>query len=222
MRPSKLRLPESTAAATMSLSLMVLEIAGASGPELPMQVVQPNPTRLYPSLSRSFCRPDLSRYSATTCDPGASEVLTQGFTSRPLATALRARSPAPIITLGFEVLVQDVIAAISTSPWPRSWLRPSTGNRCDPPALAKFLSSGAVAIDGCNSKTSLPPPSPALLNSFVIALAKPDLTSLSAIRSCGRLGPASDGSTEDSSSLSTSVKIGSGVDLVRYMPCALA
>jgi hypothetical protein len=30
----------------MSLSLMVLEIAGASGPELPMQVVQPKPTRL--------------------------------------------------------------------------------------------------------------------------------------------------------------------------------
>jgi hypothetical protein len=33
---------------------------------------------------------------------------------------LRASSPAPIITLGFEVLVHDVIAAITTSPWPRS------------------------------------------------------------------------------------------------------
>ncbi len=31
------------------------------GPELPMQVVQPKPTRLKPSLSRSFCRPDSSR-----------------------------------------------------------------------------------------------------------------------------------------------------------------
>ena len=44
----------------------------------------------------------------------------------------------------------------------------------------------------------------------------------SATRSCGRLGPASEGSTEPSSSLSTSVNTGSGVLLVRYMPCALA
>jgi len=44
-------LPESTAAATMSLSLMAFEIGPQSGPELPMQVVQPKPTRLNPSLS---------------------------------------------------------------------------------------------------------------------------------------------------------------------------
>src|ERR1700687_751232 len=110
---------------------MALEISGASGPELPMQVVHPNATRLEPrlkpSLSRSACRPDLFRYSATTCEPGASEVLTHGLTVKPLAAALRARSPAPTITLGFDVLVQEVIAAITTSPWPRSWVRPSTG-----------------------------------------------------------------------------------------------
>src|SRR5829696_2076746 len=85
--------------------------------------------RLKPSVSRSFCRPDLARYSPTTCDPGASEVLTQGFTVSPFATALRASSPAPIITLGFDVLVQDVMAAITTSPWPRSCLGPGTGTR---------------------------------------------------------------------------------------------
>src|SRR5262249_32452360 len=187
-----------------------------------MHVVQPKPTRLKPSLSRSFCRPDCSRYSATTCEPGASEVFTQGLTLRPLDKALRASSPAPIMTVGFDVLVHDVIAAITTSPWPRSCGRPSTGKRFAGPALAKSLSSGAVAIEGCSSKTSLPPPSPPLLNSFTIAVAKPVLTSLSAIRSCGRLGPASDGSTDAKSSLSTSVNTGSGVDLVRYMPCALA
>ena len=99
---------------------MALEFSGGSGPELPMQVVQPKPTRLKPSLSRSFCRPDFSRYSATTCDPGTSEVFTQGLTVRPLAAALRANSPAPIITFGLEVLVQEVMAAITTSPWPRS------------------------------------------------------------------------------------------------------
>src|SRR3984893_9259495 len=121
---------------------MVLEISGASGPDLPRQVVQPKPTRLKPSLSRSFCSPDLSRYSATTCDPGASEVFTHGFTFKPLAIALRANSPAPIITLGFDVLVHDVIAAITASPWPRSKLLPSTGTRLSTsPALPNSPSS---------------------------------------------------------------------------------
>src|SRR6266851_3032190 len=145
---------------------MALDISGGSGPELPMQVVQPYPTRLNPSLSRSFCRPDFDRYSPTTWEPGASEVLTHGLTVRPLAAALRASRPAPTMTVGFDVLVHDVMAAITTSPWPRSSLR--------------------------------------------------------ATRSCGRFGPASDGSTDPSSSLSTSVNTGSGVFLVRYMPCALA
>jgi hypothetical protein len=110
----------------MPLSLIDFEISSGSGPELPIQVVQPKPTRLNPTLSRSPCNPELARYSATTWLPGASEVLTQGFAFRPLAAALRASSPAPIKTLGFEVLVQEVIAAITTSPWPRSKLRFST------------------------------------------------------------------------------------------------
>ncbi len=41
MRPSKLRLPESTAVTDRSLSLMAAEISSGSGPVLPMQVVQP-------------------------------------------------------------------------------------------------------------------------------------------------------------------------------------
>src|SRR5688572_11508595 len=150
-----------------------------------MQVVQPKPTRLNPIVSSSFCSPDFARYSPTTCEPGASEVFTQGFEVRPFLTALRASRPAPIITLGLEVLVQEVMAAITTSPWPRSCLRPGTGTRFDV--------------------------SPAFLNSSLMAAAKPDFTSLSSTRSCGRFGPASDGSTEPRSSLSTSVKAGSGV-----------
>src|ERR1700730_6059545 len=124
MRPSKFRLPERTAAAIMPLSLMVFEISGAKGPELPMQVVQPKPTRLKPSLSSDFCSRDAERYSATTWLPGASEVLTHGFTPMPLATALRASNPAPISTFGLEVFVQEVIAAITTSPCPRSKFSP--------------------------------------------------------------------------------------------------
>src|SRR5580693_853599 len=99
-----------------SFSLIAFEISAGSGPELPMQVVQPKPTRLKPSLSRSFCRPDLLRYSATTCEPGASEVFTHGLGLRPLAAALRASSPAATMTLGFDVLVHEVMAAITTSP----------------------------------------------------------------------------------------------------------
>src|SRR4051794_38479342 len=106
---------------------MDFEMSSGSGPEFPMQVVQPKPTRLKPTLSRSPCNPELARYSATTGLPGASEVLTQGFAVKPLAAALRARSPAPIRTLGLEVLVHEVIAAITTSPWPRSKFLFSTG-----------------------------------------------------------------------------------------------
>src|SRR3954453_8812579 len=106
----------------MPLSLIDFEISSGSGPELPVQGVQPNPIRLKPALSRSSCSPELARYSATTWLPGASEVFTHGFAFRPLAAALRANRPAPISTLGLEVLVQEVIAAITTSPWPISKL----------------------------------------------------------------------------------------------------
>src|SRR5262245_66389282 len=98
----------------MPLSLIDLEISSGSGPELPMQVVQPKPIRLKPTLSRSFCRPELARYSATTWLPGASEVFTHGFAFKPLAAALRACRQAPLSTLGLEVVVQEVIAAVRT------------------------------------------------------------------------------------------------------------
>jgi hypothetical protein len=42
--------------------------------------------------------------------------LTQGGVRRPRSTAFLARSPAPTITEGLEVLVQLVIAAIATDP----------------------------------------------------------------------------------------------------------
>ncbi len=52
MRASKLRLPESTAAQTRSLFVTVSSIVGSSGPELPMQVVQPYAATAKPSCSR--------------------------------------------------------------------------------------------------------------------------------------------------------------------------
>src|SRR5215208_10598 len=98
MRPSKLRLPDSTEQTLRSLSLITLEISSGSGPEFPMQVVQPYPTRLKPCLSRYSVMPDLSRYSVTTLDPGASDVLTQGFVSMPASQAFLATRPAPSMT----------------------------------------------------------------------------------------------------------------------------
>src|SRR6478736_6480854 len=62
-------------------------------------------------------RPVFVRYSVTTRDPGASDVLMCGATVRPASTAFFARRPAASSTLGFDVFVHDVIAAISTSPF---------------------------------------------------------------------------------------------------------
>ena len=61
-------------------------------------------------------RPAASRYSVTTFDPGARLLFTHGLRIRPRSTAFFATRPAPIMTLGFEVFVQLVIAAITTAP----------------------------------------------------------------------------------------------------------
>ena len=70
-------------------------------------------------------RPARSRYSVTTFEPGAREVLTHGLTFRPFWTAFFASRPAASITDGFEVLVQLVIAAITTGPLSSSVSVPS-------------------------------------------------------------------------------------------------
>src|SRR5262249_61783737 len=62
----------------------------------------------------------------TTLDPGASVVFTHGLRSRPASTALRASSAAPTITDGLEVLVHEVMAAITTEPWSTAVLVPSS------------------------------------------------------------------------------------------------
>src|SRR6185312_3603672 len=116
MRPSKLRLPLSTAATTRSSFLTAAETASGSGPLLPMQVVQPYPTRLKLRASRKGVSPALLRYSVTTLDPGARLVFTQGLLLSPFSTAFLASRPAPTMTDGFEVFVQLVMAAITTAP----------------------------------------------------------------------------------------------------------
>jgi hypothetical protein len=52
--------------------------------------------------------------------PGASEVFTHGFVPSPRSTAFFARSPAASSTAGLLVLVQEVMAAMTTAPcWSR-------------------------------------------------------------------------------------------------------
>ena len=47
-------------------------------------------------------------------------VFTHGLEVSPFSTAFLASSAAPSITSGLEVLVHDVIAAITTAPWSRT------------------------------------------------------------------------------------------------------
>src|SRR5436189_3879508 len=116
MRPSKLRLPLRTDATTRLRASTSADTSSGSGPLLPMHVVQPYPTRLKPSASRYESSPAFRRYSVTTFEPGARLVFTHGCRLRPRWTAFRASRPAPIMTLGFDVFVQLVMAAITTAP----------------------------------------------------------------------------------------------------------
>ena len=52
----------------------------------------------------------------TTFEPGARLAFTQGLVFKPFSTAFLASRPAATITDGFDVLVQLVIAAITTEP----------------------------------------------------------------------------------------------------------
>ena len=82
----------------------------------------------------------------TTFEPGASDVFTHGLRRQAaLRRALRASSPAPIITDGFEVFVQLVIAAITTCPWSSSNVWPSTVTPMAVPLC------GSVAVPPCGS-----------------------------------------------------------------------
>src|SRR2546422_11765795 len=107
MRASKLRLPESTAAHTMSFLTTASSIGCASGPELPMHVVQPYAARVKPSFSRYGSNPALPRYSVTTREPGASDVLMCGLAVRPRSTALFASRPAAGRAPGVEGFVHE-------------------------------------------------------------------------------------------------------------------
>src|SRR3954454_21069098 len=118
----------------------------------------------------------------TTFEPGAREVLTHGLRCRPRSTALRATRPAASITDGFDVFVQDVMAAIVTAPWSRVTSSPEPG----------CTAVGVEVAPGDRSDA-----------------ARMTLARSSGTRSWGRDGPAIDGTTVDRSSSTVSLKRGS-------------
>ncbi|MNG04163.1 hypothetical protein D3C84_872760 [compost metagenome] len=132
-------------------------------------------------------RPAALKYSVTTLEPGAREDLTQGLRVRPFSTAFFASRPAAIITLGLEVLVQEVMAAMTTAPSSRGKLWPSS--RVTRPLPA------ARAPSGFNCRPS--------------KSSKAWGTWGSGTRSCGRRGPARLASTLERSSARLSVNKGS-------------
>ena len=82
-------------------------------------------------------------------------VFTHGLRFSPRSTAFLATSAAPIITLGLEVLVQEVIAAMVTAPWSSSNEVPSarvTGVGLD----GRPMSAGTSSPYSCGSLDPLP------------------------------------------------------------------
>ena len=163
----------------------------------------------------------------TTFEPGASEVFTHGLTVRPRSTAFLASRPAPIITDGLEVFVHEVIAAITTWPWSSSVSVPSASVTCEgastrsatcaPPVPAPGSSCAWLGSWWCvplvagaseaGNDSWLDSSSPFSCSSGrkpSSAIRNDALDSVSETRSCGRFGPASDGTTSPRSSSSVS------------------
>src|ERR1019366_1305237 len=128
----------------------------------------------------------------TTREPGASEVFTQGLARRPRSTARRANRPAPTMTWGFDVLVQLVMAATTTSPSDSRWWGAAFG--------------ASTEVRGGRSRAA---------RNFSPAAARDT-------RSWGRDGPARDGSTSARSRVAYSEYTGSTPSAVCQRPWALA
>ena len=149
----------------------------------------------------------------TTRDPGASVVFTHGRLVSPRCTAFLASSPAPSITEGLDVLVHDVIAAMTTCPWSMFAVLPSsnvtgTGSVGHSWASAQtwvgggtsrgtlgLIEIGSLAGNDPADASSSPPCTGSGCGSPASRHRKVCWAAASAIRSWGRFGPAIDGST---------------------------
>src|ERR687888_314908 len=100
----------------------------------------------------------------TTLEPGASEVFTHGLARMPRWTALRASRPAASITDGLEVLVQLVMAAITTWPW-------SSSNSSRPPSPRTVVGLDGRPLGPSGSGSNQPGAGSWLESSTVPAMA---------------------------------------------------
>src|SRR5689334_5011653 len=148
----------------------------------------------------------------TTFEPGAKLVFTQGWERSPRSTAFLARMPDAIITAGFDVFVQLVMAAMATDPWPNSTFVPSK--------VTKTLVSEEGAAVATPEVTEV---AAFFFDSNITGKAcrQTFWESFKVTRSCGRRGPAMLGSIEERSRERVSEKEGSGVSSVRNNPWAL-
>ena len=131
--------------------------------------------------------------------------MTEGFTVRPFAFAFFASRPAASMTLGLEVFVQLVIAAMST----------------EPSVMVSLTSALLFTTTSAGLKDSALPKPPAFTSAprrsrnFVFKAG-------TSMRSCGRFGPDTQGTTP-LRSISISV-VNSMLPFsvgMPHMPCAL-
>jgi len=177
----------------MSFSRRAWLTASGSGPEFPMQVVHPYPTTAKPCCSRGARSPARRRYSVTTREPGARLVFTHGLTLSPRSPAFFATSPAATMAAGLEVLVQLVIAAITTAPSRSStWPSPIQTRALPPPVRSRVAEARASRNEAWAAARGT--------------------------RSWGRLGPARHGCTVDRSNSSRSLYWGTGTPGSRNRP----
>ena len=128
MRASKFRLPDSTAhvdEAAVGDRLRDLVEQRARVADAGRAAVA---DRVEPELVEEGLEPGALVVVGDDREPGASEVFTHGARRRPSSTARLARRPAATITCGFDVFVHEVIAAITTVPWPSSTSSPSSAD----------------------------------------------------------------------------------------------
>jgi len=139
--------------------------------------MQPYPAVVNPISSKYLVKPDLFKYSVTTFEPGDNVVLMYDLILRPFSMAFLAIKPAPIIASGFDVFVQDVIAARTIEP------------------CLKICSYSLNLNLRYMSILSAATPKPLNPTLFGTQLIKSFLTSERGILSWGLLGPEIHGST---------------------------
>ena len=114
--------------------------------------------------------------------------------------------------------MQEVMAAITTAPSPSSTLaRPATATGAEPTSSLRLASLSAPSAPIRWKSASVSP----LSGGVPKASQKDCQTRGSGCRSCGRRGPASEGSTVSRSSSRVSLKVGVGDWSLRKSPCSL-